>query len=96
MEPTLADGRLILIRYAVRARPSALVVVALPPDARGQARPLAVKRLMHYEADGRAWIESDNHGAAGRIDSWTIGPLPLTSIVAVVLIPRWRRPGSAH
>lgn len=96
MEPTLRDGRLILIRYAARARPGRLVIVALPPDAQGQSRPLAVKRLMHYEADGRAWIESDNQSAAGRIDSWTIGPVPLSSIVAVALISPWRRWGSAR
>lgn len=96
MEPTLTDGRLILIRYGVRARPGALVVVTLPPQAHGRTRPLAVKRLMHYEADGRAWIESDNQSASGRVDSWTVGPVPLNSIVAVVLIARWRHPGSAR
>jgi len=96
MEPTLTDGQLILIRYGARARPGALVVVALPPDAMGQTRPLAVKRLTRYEADGRAWIESDNQSASGRVDSWTVGPVPADSIVAVALIPRWRRRGSGH
>ncbi len=96
MEPTLRDGQLIAVRYAARARPGALVIVALPPDGNGQARPMAVKRLMHYEADGRAWIESDNQGASGRVDSWIIGPVPVTSIVAVAFTPRWLCRGSAR
>lgn len=93
MEPTLRDGRMLLIRYAANARPGRLVVVALPPDADGRPRPLAVKRLMHYQVDGRAWIESDNLSAAGRVDSWTVGALPTSCLVAVVLSPRSRRRG---
>ncbi len=96
MEPTLRDGQLIVIRYAVRARPGTLVIVALPPDGNGNARPQAVKRLIHYEADGRAWIESDNQQAVGRVDSWTIGAVHLSTIVAVALKPRRRRRGSAR
>jgi len=96
MKPTLRDGQLIAVRYAARARPGALVIVALPPDANGNARPLAVKRLMHYEADGRAWIESDNQAASGQVDSWTIGPVPVTSIMAVALTPPRRRWGTVR
>lgn len=95
MEPTLWAGQLLLVRYAVAPRPGALVVVQLPPEASGQPRPLSVKRLTHFEPDGRAWVEADNQRAPGRVDSWAVGALDSTAVVAVVALRLWspRRSG---
>lgn len=97
MEPTLRERQLLLIRYAVSPSPGALVVVQLPPDTRGRPRPLSIKRLTHYDADGRAWVESDNQRAPGRVDSWTVGALDPSTIrgVVIVRLPRRGRRGSA-
>lgn len=89
MEPTLRAGQLLLVRYAVAPRPGALVVVQLPPEASGQPRPLSVKRLTHFEPDGRAWVEADNQRAPGRVDSWAVGALDPTAVVAVVAARLW-------
>ncbi len=97
MLPTLSEGQLLLIRYAVRARPGDLVIARLPDAPSGQRRPLSVKRLIRYEHDGRVWLEADNHQAAHRVDSWTVGALPASAVTARVLLPmrhpRRRRSG---
>ncbi len=91
MEPTLHERQLLLIRYAAAPRPGALVVVQLPPELSGQPRPLSIKRLTHYESDGRAWVESDNQQAPGRVDSWTVGALAPSAIQGAVMVRFPRR-----
>lgn len=87
MRPTLCEGQLVLLRYAATPQPGDVVVVRLPATSEGQPRALAIKRLTHYEADGTVWIESDNQRAPGRVDSWTIGSLTSSSVLAVMVIP---------
>ncbi len=97
MEPALRDGQLLLICYAgssiCRLRLGCLVVVELPPDHGGHARPRAVKRLTRIEADGGLWVESDNTSDVRRVDSWTVGPLLPSALLAVVVFtfPGWLR-----
>ncbi|CAN5480573.1 hypothetical protein BH23ACT6_BH23ACT6_01870 [soil metagenome] len=90
MHPALRDGHLLIIRYtgSAQAKPALgdLVVVALPPDPQGRPRPVAVKRLTGYEPDGDLWVESDNTAAAGRVDSWTVGALPPSALLATVSV----------
>lgn len=94
MEPTLRDGQRIVIRYARTTgrtpRPGALVVITLPPDQLGRERPVAVKRLTRVEPDGRLWVESDNTQDVHRVDSWTVGALPRSALVATLC---FRLPG---
>lgn len=85
MEPTVRPGQLLLIRYGAAARAGDLVVVTFPPDPSGRARPPALKRLVRYQSGGELWVESDNSGAPGAIDSWSVGALPATTLVARVL-----------
>ena len=85
MEPTLRPGQVLLVRYGVTARGGDVVIVSLPPDHTGQPRPPAVKRLVRIEDDGRLWVESEHPGAAGVVDSWTVGPLDATALQARVL-----------
>lgn len=86
MVPTVGPGDLVLIRYGAAARPGDVVVVALPADRAGRPRPAAVKRLVRYERGDRLWVESDNLDAPGAIDSWTVGGLPATAVLARVLV----------
>lgn len=90
MEPGLRNGQLLLVRRADDAAPAPrvgqLVVVTLPPDPAGRARPLAVKRLTRIEDDGGLWVESDNTADVHRIDSWTVGALPRSALVATTCL----------
>ncbi|GAB3112698.1 hypothetical protein GCM10027055_16210 [Janibacter alkaliphilus] len=90
MEPTLRDGQLLVVLYGRRARPGDVVLVDLPPDADGRSRPRAVKRLAgpDPQAPERLWIERDNPREG--VDSWSIGSLPRSALVAVVLMRRDR------
>ncbi|HKJ13136.1 MAG TPA: S24/S26 family peptidase [Ornithinimicrobium sp.] len=85
MEPTARPGQLLLVRYGTAARPGDLVVVDLPPDRSGRARPPALKRLTRREGQGMLWVESDNPGAPGAVDSWSLGALPASALRARVL-----------
>ena len=84
MLPTLRDGDRLLVRYLRDAptssrdlAPGALLIVALPGG-----RPLSVKRLVRREPDGW-WVERDNPREG--IDSWHVGAVPDTDLVAVVV-----------
>ncbi len=60
----------------------------LPPHDDGTPGALAVKRVtMRDPADPtRYWVEADNQGAEGVVDSWTLGQsLPREQIRALVL-----------
>lgn len=86
MEPGLHDGDLLLVRYGAPVRAGRRVVVRL-----GDV--LAVKRAGAPDGDGW-WVESDNPGAPGARDSWTIGrPVPPVDVLGAVLLrlPRLRR-----
>lgn len=64
------------------------MLVALPD------RPLAVKRLVAIEPDGRIRVEGDNELAS--TDSRTLGALPPTAVRGVVLARIWPRPGAVR
>lgn len=85
MEPTLHDGDVLLVLHRARPRVGSVVVVELPRDDAGHARPLSVKRLTGTDpADpGRWWVERDN--PAEGVDSWLVGSLPSSALRARVL-----------
>jgi nickel-type superoxide dismutase maturation protease len=89
MVPAIHDGdRLIVwLRPPRRTPPVGRVVLIELPD-----RPLSVKRLAAIEPDGRIRVEGDNE--FGSTDSRSLGPLPATSLVGVVLVRLWPRPGT--
>jgi hypothetical protein len=89
MEPTLHDGDRLLVRYAAAPVPGRLAVVRLPPDADGAPRPVAVKRLSGPR-DGGWWVERDNPTEG--VDSWLVGAVPATDVLAVVRSRLWPRP----
>ncbi len=88
MLPSLAPGDRVVVRHGAPARPGSVVVVRLPDDGTGRARPLAVKRLAGIREDGALWVLSDGHGT----DSRVLGHLHPSALVAVALLrlPRWR------
>ena len=87
MLPTLRPGDFLLVwwwhreRHRPRPRPGSLVVVALPD------RPLGVKRLVRWNADGTAWVEGDN--PVESTDSRTLGPLAASAVLGRVLCRYW-------
>lgn len=83
MLPTLREGDRLLVRYGAAVRPGALVVVRLPD------RPLSVKRAARREPDGW-WVERDNPSEG--VDSWLVGAIPDSDVLAVVLARLWPRP----
>jgi Peptidase S24-like len=88
MRPRLAPGDLLLVRYAARVRPGALVL------ARFADGTLAVKRATERR-DTRTgapawWLLSDNPTAG--VDSRHRGPVAEQDVVAVVLLRVWPRP----
>jgi hypothetical protein len=96
MLPTLRDGDRLLVWWApiIRARDAQrlvgrLAVVNLPPDG-DQPRPLAVKRLALITDEGW-WVERDNPAAG--VDSWLVGAIADSAVLAVVVARCWPRPG---
>lgn len=87
MAPALRHGDQVVVLFTRRpaAAPGQVVVVALPD------RPLAVKRLIRSDADGRIWVEGDN--PFGSTDSRTLGGLPSAAVTGRVLFRLWPRPG---
>ena len=85
MEPTLRSGDHLLVRWGGRPDVGRLVVVQWP------GRPLAVKRAVLLDIDGW-WVERDN--PAEGVDSWQVGPVPETDVLATVIARVWplRRP----
>ncbi|WP_218144192.1 S26 family signal peptidase [Pedococcus cremeus] len=88
MEPTLHTGDRLLVLRGARPKLGRMAIVKLPPDDQGMPRPLAVKRVTMVDpADpSRYWVEADNQGAQGVVDSWTLGTsLPRDDIKGRVL-----------
>jgi phage repressor protein C with HTH and peptisase S24 domain len=81
MEPTLLDGDLLLVRWGARPRLDGLALVRLPGD-----RPLAVKRLVAYDAEGW-WAQRDNPREG--VDSWQVGAVPDADVVGQVVARVW-------
>jgi hypothetical protein len=88
MVPALRDGDRIIVwlRPPRRTPRIGRVVLVELPD-----RPLSVKRLATVEPDGRIRVEGDNE--FGSTDSRSLGALPATALVGVVLVRLWPRPG---
>jgi hypothetical protein len=93
MEPTLHEGDRLLVLYGARPRCGKLAIVRLPNDAKGDPRPLAVKRLSRRDPEGGDswWVERDNPREG--LDSWTVGAIPAAGIRARVIL---RVPGRLH
>jgi nickel-type superoxide dismutase maturation protease len=85
MLPTLRPGDRLLVRYDGRPQAGSLVLVRFP------GRPLAVKRLLRREPDGGWWVERDNPREG--VDSWSLGAVAESDLVAVVIFRLWPRPG---
>ncbi|HET7387711.1 MAG TPA: S24 family peptidase [Nocardioidaceae bacterium] len=87
MLPTLHPGDRLLVRHGAVPREGAVVVCRLP-DRAGPV--VAVKRVVRREPGGW-WVQAD-HQEAGVVDSWRVGAIPDTDLVAVVLARVWPRP----
>ena len=81
MEPTYRDGDRLLLLHGARPRVGRVAVVRLPGSG-----VVAVKRVVRREAGGW-WVERDN--PAEGVDSWTVGAVPDSGVVAVVLARWW-------
>ena len=80
MRPTLRDGDRLLVRHGAAPRAGDLVVVRLPDGV------VAVKRAT-ARRDGGWWVERDN--PAEGVDSWQVGAIPETDVLAVVRLRVW-------
>jgi phage repressor protein C with HTH and peptisase S24 domain len=83
MLPTLRDGDRLLVVHGAAPRVGRLAVVRLPDGV------LAVKRVTRREPGGW-WVERDN--PAEGVDSWTVGAVPDSDVLARVLARLWPRP----
>lgn len=83
MQPTLADGDRLLIRYGAWPRPGDVVLVRLP------GRGLTVKRLLRKDSGGW-WVERDNPYEG--VDSWAVGAVPGADLIGVAVVRLWPRP----
>jgi len=80
MEPTFGTGDVLVVRRGTH-RAGQVAVLRLPGE-----RPLAVKRLVRYEADGW-WVERDNPREG--VDSWAVGAIPEVDVLAHVVARVW-------
>jgi len=80
MRPTLRDGDRLLVRHGAAPRAGDLVVVRLPDGV------VAVKRAT-MRRDGGWWVERDNPDEG--VDSWQVGAIPETDVLAVVRLRVW-------
>lgn len=83
MLPTLRDGDRLLVLHGARPRLGSPAVVRLPGGV------LGVKRVTRREPDGW-WVERDNPEEG--VDSWSVGAVPDSDVVARVLLRVWPRP----
>jgi signal peptidase I len=94
MEPTLHTGDRLVVLKGAPPKLGRLAIVRLPPDDQGVPRPLAIKRVTRRDPADRTryWVEADNQGAEGVVDSWTLGKsFDRAEIRALVLfrVPHW-------
>ena len=84
MEPTLHAGDLLVVAHGLRPRRGGLAVIRLPDGT------VAVKRATMRRPEGW-WVERDN--PAEGVDSWSVGAIPESRVVARVLcrLPRCGR-----
>jgi signal peptidase I len=88
MQPTLHDGQRLLVRHGATPRVGDLVVVRLPDGV------VAVKRATGHDAEQDAWwVERDNPREG--VDSWVVGAIPGSDVVAVVRARVWPLGGPA-
>ena len=87
MEPTLAEGDRLLVRYGGDVRPGDAVVALFPDGV------LAVKRVLHedtHHSGEDAWLlGSDNAAAPGARRA----PVRKSAVLGVVRARIWPRPG---
>ena len=83
MLPTLRDGDRLLVVHGARPRLGSPAVVRLPGGV------LGVKRVTRREAGGW-WVDRDNPDEG--VDSWSVGAVPDSDVVARVLLRVWPRP----
>ncbi|MBA8802587.1 hypothetical protein FB382_000878 [Nocardioides ginsengisegetis] len=88
MLPTLRPGDLLLVRYAARVRPGALVLATFA-DGTLAVKRAASRRETRSGAPGW-WLESDNPEQG--VDSRHRGPVADVDVHAVVLARVWPRP----
>ena len=88
MQPALAPGDRLLVRYAAPVRPGSVVL------ARFADGTLAVKRATERRTTRTGapawWLTSDNPAAG--VDSRHRGPIADPDVVAVALLRVWPRP----
>ncbi|NYF97406.1 S26 family signal peptidase [Janibacter cremeus] len=86
MEPTLHEGDLLLVLWGASARVGSLAIVRLPHDEHGAPRPTSIKRVTGVDPSDpqRWWVERDNPSAG--VDSWLVGSLPHSAVLARVLL----------
>jgi hypothetical protein len=91
MEPALHDGDKLVVIYGIPPRDGGLALVRLPDSDQGH-RPLSVKRVTG-RAPGQEdhwWVERDNPKEG--VDSWQVGAIPDTDIIATVVARVPNRP----
>ena len=89
MLPTLRDGDLLLVRYAGRVRPGALVLARFPDGTLTVKR--AVERRTSRSGAPAWWLLSDNPDEG--VDSRHRGAVADDQVRAVVVARLWPRPG---
>ena len=88
MLPTLRDGDLLLVRYAGRVRPGALVLARFPDGTLTVKR--AVERRTSRSGAPAWWLLSDNPDEG--VDSRHRGPVAEEQVVGVVRLRVWPSP----
>ncbi|GAA1886067.1 S26 family signal peptidase [Lapillicoccus jejuensis] len=84
MEPSLHEGDRLVVLYGAPPVRGRLAVVRLPDGPDGP-RPVSVKRVTGRAPGepGSWWVERDNH--AEGLDSWTVGGIPRSDVLGVVV-----------
>jgi hypothetical protein len=88
MRPLLAPGDRLLVRYAARVRPGALVLARFADGTLAVKR--AAERRTTRSGEPGWWLLSDDPAAG--VDSRHRGPVPDDQVLAVVLARVWPRP----
>jgi hypothetical protein len=92
MQPSLAPGDRLLVRYGAPARAGSLVVARFPDGTLAVKR--AVERRTTRSGEPAWWLLSDDPDRG--VDSRHRGPIAERDVVAVVLGRVWPRPSRLH